>query len=485
MKTSSIALLAALSCLAPSLALADEAKDADVQLLKQQVDELKKRLDEIQKSGPQRTEEKPRVTVPQTKSAPFAFADFSWLNGNSRVTDPLIDNDWFTSQFMVDVNYTYDFNSPGDHTIDGACEVGRHNEFQLQQLGIGGDLHYGNIRGRLITQFGMYSQMTPRNDASPSRGQWLNGGNGYQYISEGYGGYHFDVLHGVNVDAGLFMSYVGLFSYYQNENWAYTPSYVSANTPWFFNGVRIQIFPTDKLKIEPWIINGWQSYGMFNEAPGIGTQILYRPTGWLSVLGNQYWGHDAINNPARQRWHTDDSIEIKYYDRPKAEISKMAFSVTVDAGCEDGGGVSCAGGHHAPKQDFLGFMVYDRTWFHKNMFGLTVGGGAIDNPGRYLVLLPPIDGATAATGSAYFTENPGDRFVAWDTSVTADYMPNQWITWRGEYNHRQANVPYFAGRGGLTPVGGNNGAPAALTAGFTPDLRRSENRVTLAMLIRL
>ena len=112
-----------------------------------------------------------------------------------------------------------------------------------------------------MTQFGMYSTMTPRNDGSPGHvGQW-NLADAYRYISEAYGGYHFNVLHGVNVDAGIFMSYIGLFSYYNFDNWAYQPSYVSSNTPWFFEGVRIQIFPSDKLKIEPWFINGWQSYG--------------------------------------------------------------------------------------------------------------------------------------------------------------------------------------------------------------------------------
>src|SRR5258707_7921269 len=93
---------------------------------------------------------------------------------------------------------------------------------------------------------------------------------------------------------GIFMSYIGLFSYYQFENWAYQPSYVSSNTPWFFNGVRVQIFPTEHLKIEPWFTNGWQSYGRFNGRPGFGLQLLWRPNGWLSVLGNQYsLGHEA------------------------------------------------------------------------------------------------------------------------------------------------------------------------------------------------
>src|SRR5207302_586250 len=234
-------------------------------------------------------------------------------------------------------------------------------------------------RGRLMTQFGMYSQTTPRNDASPSRGQW-NLDNAYRYVSEAYGGYHFNVLHGINVDAGIFLSYIGLASYYQFDNWTYQPSYVSANTPWFFNGDRVQIFQTEHLKIEPWFINGWQSYGRFNNRSGLGMQVLWRPNGWLSILGNQY----------------------------------------------------------GLRQDTLA------------------------TPGRYLVLLPPINGATAASGTPYFTQNPGDPYIAWDASATFDYMPSQYITFRWEFDHRAANVPYFSGRGGITPPGGNTGPPGSL-----------------------
>ena len=38
-----------------------------------------------------------------------------------------------------------------------------------------------------------------------------------------------------------------------------------------------------------------------------------------------------------------------------------------------------------PKQSFVGIMVYDRYWFDKDLFGFTLGGGVINNPGRYLV----------------------------------------------------------------------------------------------------
>ncbi len=319
----------------------------------------------------------------EKKAEPFAFADFTWLTGNPRTKESPLDTKCFTGEFRLDTDYVHDFNHPMDDTIVGSSEIFRSGELHVTQLGVGGNFHCKNVRGRLMTQLGLYSQTTPRNDSSPSRGQW-NLDNAYRYISEAYGGYHLDVLNGINLDAGVFMSYVGLYSYYQFDNWAYQPSYVSSNTPWFFNGVRIQIFPTDKLKIEPWIINGWQSYGKFNTAPGLGMQILWRPNGSISLLSNNYWGTDTLGNSDRMRIHTDDSIQVKYYDQPGVIFSKAAFTLTFDAGCEYGGGVSCAGGSSSsPSQYFLGFMAYNRIWFYNDVFGLTVGGGAITNPGRW------------------------------------------------------------------------------------------------------
>ena len=48
-------------------------------------------------------------------------------------------------------------------------------------------------------------------------------------------------------------------------------------------------------------------------------------------------------------------------------------------------------------------MVYNKLWFHRDMFSFTLGGGQINNPGRYLVLIPPINGETACFGSHQFS----------------------------------------------------------------------------------
>jgi hypothetical protein len=445
------------------------------------------------------------------KIEPFSDYDWTWLNGNPRTKEIFWDSKFFTPEIRADINYVYDFNHPVDHSIGGSSELFRSSEVQLEQLGVGGDFHYDNVRARFLTQYGMYSATTPRNDPSPGHGQW-DLVTAHRYLAEAYGGYHFDVWHGINVDAGIFLSYIGLFSYYNFDNWAYQPSYVSSNTPWFFEGVRVQIFPTAHLKIEPWFINGWQSYASANHKPGLGGQIKWTPKPWLNIISNNYGlGEDDLFIRGRSRIHTDDSIEVKYYDKPEKTLDKMAFSLTGDLGCEYGSGVSCYGNHKdGPKQSFVGYMVYNRFWFHRDLFGLTLGGGQINNPGRYLVLIPPINGETAitaATNSPYFTGNPGDPFKAWDSSITFDYMPKQYITFRAEYDYRHASVPYWTGQGGITPPGGNTGSPQfyvcnnGASSGQTglagaeaacsgasgvwfPDLRKNESFIDLSILVK-
>jgi Putative beta-barrel porin-2, OmpL-like. bbp2/Carboxypeptidase regulatory-like domain len=472
---------------------------------------------------------KPAREIPEALSAPdpgpegvdnvtpFAFGDFTWLNGAPRNKDTVLDTKFFTPEIRFDTHFMEDFNQPMDHTIVGATESFRSGEVQIEQASVGGDFHWQNVRGRILFMNGLFATTTPRNDASSATGsapgntggvgQW-DLQNAYKYVSEAWGGYHFNVQHGLNVDAGIFVSYIGLFSYYNYDNWTYQPSYVSSNTPWFFNGVRIQWFPTNKMKFEPWIINGWQSYAKFNGHVGLGGQFLWQPTEWFKLVANQYgYGEDNLGLPHTQRIHTDDSIEVRYYNNPTAHgISKAAFTLTVDAGCQYGGGITC---HNGPnKSDFIGWMAYDRYWFHHDTFAITLGGGMMGNPGRYLTLLPPIDGAWAAVGSAYFTELPGQGAHMQDGTVTFQYMPKQYITWWGEWGYRHSDIPYFAGRGGVTPPGGNNGLPqyytcasgasamtnnlgaaetacgGGLSSVWFPDLRKSETKLSVGVMVK-
>jgi hypothetical protein len=433
-------------------------------------------------------------------SDPFAFGDFTWLNGSNRQRKALLDSPVFTGSVLLDLNYTNSHNMPIDNTVVGSTSLSRNNEVTLAFLGFGGDFHYEHARARLMTQFGTRSVLVPRNDFSTYHGQF-DLQTALRYVSEANGGYHFDVMHGINVDAGIFMSYVGLFSYDAFENWMYLPSFTSDNTPWFFNGMRIQFFPTDTLKIEPWIINGWQTYGKFNEMPGFGAQILWRPTEWFSVLSNDYVGWDAQDLPGLVRWHSDSSLTVSYYNNPKGFITRVASSFTFDVGGEQGDGVSFNGGGgtegHCTTATpcaarFVSGMMYHRVWFGDKL-AFTGGAGFMSNPSRYLVLAPTgnasgVPQPQSTQGVQYvpptngFDFNLGTDFNAQDYEFGVQYMPIEQFTFDLEFNHRQADVPYFAGHGGVTSPDGYITTTAP--AGRRADLTKNDDRVIAAWLVR-
>jgi hypothetical protein len=426
---------------------------------------------------------------------PFNGIDVTWQNGSDRRDSSIFKNmKFFSPSLLIDTYYTHSFNNPIDNTVVGSTAVARNNEVQLSGLYFGGDLNYKNARARFMLQFGLRSIVVPRNDLSPYHGQFKMA-DVYRYLSEAYAGYHFNILYGINIDAGLFLSYLGLNSYYQPENWEYQASYTSDNTPWFFNGIRIQEFPTEHLKLEQWIINGWQSYGRFNKMPGIGMNVTWIPNSNYKALTNDYYGSDTPLLPGRKRFHSDNSILVCYYRNPASNsVSQMASSLTFDIGFEKGGGVNgFKDGNlvQGPAQYFESIMFYNRIWFLKNKFAWTIGGGLMTNAGRYLVLypsgqaspLPDPNDPSKTEGAFPFSANPGDKFKAWDCSTNIDFMPNQSFTFRIEFVHRESSVPYFAGSGGITSQTGYS--TSQLDPGWRPDLVKSESRIIFAILFRL
>jgi hypothetical protein len=95
----------------------------------------------------------------------------------------------------------------------------------------------------------------------------------------------------------------------------------------------------------------------------------------------------------------------------------------------------------------------------------------------------------------------------WDSTITFHWMPKQYITWFAEAGYRHSDVPYWSGRGGITPPGGNTGTPGQyacagggsagtndLTTAYTncggpgsvwfPDLRRGQATVSVGVMVK-
>ncbi|MEL1242713.1 outer membrane beta-barrel protein [Flavobacterium sp. DGU11] len=434
------------------------------------------------------------------KKAPFEGMDLTWVNGQNRQKNfPLTlkdkdDETILTGVLYADTYYNYNFANPIDNTQTISATMGRHNEFTVNLASIGFETNYKNIIGRVWLQYGQMGAVVNDVDGSVFRGRNTSINN-LKNIREAAAGYHFDVWHGINIEMGIFMSYIGLESYVTQENWNYQRSMLCDFTPFYFSGARVQMFPSEKLKTEIWLLNGWQSYNSFSNSPGLGSSTYYRPNENLQLVANFYLGRDTQNpdtqgnQSQRLRFHHDNSIVARYYKNPEATgISQAAFSLNSHYGFqsnnEEGDKVK------ASENFMVGTSLANRIWFNKNKMALSLRADYMTNQSvvngvntsPYLAFTP------AATGDIPNNYDNalanGDKLRIFQFTSTFDIMPSDFVTFRIEYGFRNSSIPYFTGSGGTTSASGWTNGPTGTTP-WAADLKKSENRVTLAVNFRL
>ena len=410
---------------------------------------------------------------------PFDGMDLGWINGQNRQRDlPLTlkdktGNTIVTGVAYLDAYFNYNLARPKDNTQTISSTMGRTSEFTLNLASIGIETNYKNIIGRLWLQYGQMASIIQDQDGTVARGRNTSVNN-LKYIREAAAGYHFNKWYGINIEMGIFMSYIGLESYVTQENWNYQRSMVCDFTPFYFSGARVQVFPSKKFKTELWLLNGWQTYNSWSKGIGFGNSNYYRPNDNLQLVANFYYGKDSRNSN-RIRFHHDNSIVKRYYNKAgNTGISQAAFSINSHYGFQHGDGIK-------PRQQYMiGTSVANRVWFNKNKIALSTRADIISNPGLYLAFSPspvtPNDFTDAVAA------DPKQKLNIFQATATVDIMPNDFITFRAEYGYRKSNLPYFAGRDGTTSPDGWMDTPAT---SWRPALQHTENRFTVAVNFRL
>jgi hypothetical protein len=410
---------------------------------------------------------------------PFDGMNLRWINGQNRQKDfPLVLKEKSTGETILtgvaylDTYFNYSFSNPLDNTHTASATIGRHKEFTLNLASIGIESYYKRIIGRIWLQTGQMGAIIQDVDPTVQRGRNTSISN-LKYIREAAAGYQFNKWYGLNVEMGIFMSYIGLESYVTGENWSYQRSMVCDFTPFYFSGARVQAYPSRHFKTELWLLNGWQLYNSWNKAIGLGSSNYYWPTENLQLVANFYFGKDSRANI--RRFHHDNSVVARYVNTPSASgLSQAAVSLNSHYGFQSGENVS------AKRNYMTGTSLANRFWFRKNKLAVTLRGDFVTNPGLYLAFSPspviPNDFTDAIAA------DPKQRLTIYQATSTIDVMPNDHVTFRIEYGFRSSNVPYFPGKGGTTSPDGWLDTP---TTNWRPDLQKTENRLTVAANIRL
>ena len=403
------------------------------------------------------------------REPPFGEFDYAWMNGSNAQPSSLLGMGPVTWALYVDAYYAWQFWQPIDHTIFPTTTAPRFDEISLNLAYIGLDVTgLDGPTGRLYLQYGSIVNTVAGQDTSTGRGFFLN--NGFlQYVSQAAAGWHFHALDGINAELGIFPSYIGLESYLPEENWCYTHGFISEYTPFYFFGFRGQIYTSDKLKIELWVVNGWQTFGNWNEAPSGGYLWNWRPNAWLSLVNSFYAGQPAHEDPSTVRVYTDNNVQVKYFNRPSAPVLQwMALSLVGDVGYQSvPGGASGAMG---------GFSVTNR-WEWTPQWKTSLRADYMGDATQAISPKFPV--------GSYYPWKGKDPFAAGGITGTLDFWPSPWLVARLEYAHRMANQPLFSGHGGITGPNGFLPTSAIQAATFTPDLQRTDDRILFNVTLRL
>jgi hypothetical protein len=419
----------------------------------------------------------PAATQPlDLRDPPFSHKDFSWLNGSNRQPESLLKVGPTVLSLYVDAFYAWDFSQPVDHTIFPTTTAPRHNEigFNLASVGLelppnAIDSPSGGPVGQLSLQYGAITETTGGQDATVNRGFFLSR-TALQSIRTASAGWHFHVLHGVNVEFGIFPSYVAMESYLPQENWNYTHPFVSDFTPYYFYGGRAQAYLTADVKLELWVVNGWQTFGQWNEGRAGGYLLNWRPTERFTIANVVYVGQEEETDPRAVRYYTDNYAQLQYFKSPTGIVTSSAICLVADVGDEARtvrpGGV------------MTGYSFTHRTELAGG-FAFTVRGDVYYDRTRALTTQLPL-------GSPYVLPEGQSPFLGGGLTTTLDYLPSPWLLWRLEYAHRAANVPFFSGHGGITGNGPDGTVNTAANAPpFTPDLQKTDDRIVANVTLRL
>jgi len=210
----------------------------------------------------------------------------------------------------VGVYYGYDFNNPASLRRPGFIySENLHNQIAVNLALLGARYTSDRIRGTFAIQTGTY----PDANYAAEPGIFKN-------IYEAWGGVR--VAKNLWLDAGIFLSHIGLEGPISRDDLTLTRSIMAENSPYYEAGAKLTYDKGQKWLFSVLAINGWQVIRDRNQNEAVGTQVQFRPSSkWL--LNSSTFIGEGRNVPdslgVRLRYFHD--FFVTYDPTPKWKIA--------------------------------------------------------------------------------------------------------------------------------------------------------------------
>lgn len=230
---------------------------------------------------------------------------------------------------FVDSFYLYNTSKPQSKERPYTTQAVRNDEFNINLAFIDVRINEEKYRGRVAIQYGTSVNTNYAGEVSRDKS---SNENSVKHIQEAYVG--FKIGKDTWVDSGIYLGHIGFESWISSENWNYTRSLSSENTPYYAAGIRISHQFTDKLSFQFHVMNGWQNITEKNKDKSFGTQIKYDWSNNLILTYNTFIGNEGLDSERKQtryyhnfmlKWNTFDWLSLATLADIGIQKNKQAF----------------------------------------------------------------------------------------------------------------------------------------------------------------
>lgn len=211
---------------------------------------------------------------------------------------------------FVDSAWGYSSTNPANHVNQGHTPTPRINEFALNNVTVYGRHDYTprqpwSIELALQAGSAPSALVAPEPVIGGDEGAFA-GADVFRHISRANAGVRLGARRRLptDIEGGLMVSPLGIGGFWLHENWNYTVSWESNVVPYYLMGGHIRQALPHGLRLDGWLVNGFQIIGETNRVPS-GIVAL----SWANddVEANQflYFGPEHVDeNPEAWRVHS-------------------------------------------------------------------------------------------------------------------------------------------------------------------------------------
>ncbi|MEO8801605.1 MAG: outer membrane beta-barrel protein [Polyangiaceae bacterium] len=337
----------------------------------------------------------------------------------------------------VEAYWAWNFNRPSNDITNYRGFDNRHNSITLSNAALGATFESGPVGGKIMLQVG--SQPSTAYASEPvlggASGANATGPDLWKHIQEAYLTYRIPAGKGIDLQAGIVASPVGIEYLAVKDNWNWSRSNLFFALPAYHTGLRATYAWTDEVSTTASVFNGWNDVVDNNEEKSVEANVNYKRgsfAGQLLYFGGVERPSGAAEGPYWR--HTFDALA-------QVDATKwLSFMGEADAGFEP---------NRFGTASWIAYAGYARV---QPLHGLFVAG-RFDRFAEHV--------AADANGASTPLFWGGASWVSSGT-LTVEERPAEGISFRLEGRHDVSSKPLFFGQN--VTGDGSNDAPYVANA---------------------